>query len=134
MASQLRKGLFFNPDPYVRISISHCTNGPSTNGSGSVTAGSQAISRALFYGYARDYKTSTATNTCFPSWKSENFVIVARTSDSLEFEVKDKFAKTKPSINRFLGRALVDIKTLLDKSAKAASNNINTPNNNNNKQ
>ena len=43
-------------------------------------------------------------------------MIVARENDRVLFEVKDKFARTKPSINRFLGRVLVDIQTLIDKT------------------
>ena len=47
---------------------------------------------------------------------SKSFVIVAREYDKILIEVKDKFARTKPSINRFLGRILLDLNTLVDKS------------------
>jgi hypothetical protein len=55
-AAQLRKGMFFNPDPYVKISI--------------VPQLEQSCN------YAREYKTSVATNTCFPSWKNEVFSLI----------------------------------------------------------
>lgn len=45
------------------------------------------------------------------------FNIEARESDRLIFEVKDKFAKTKPSINRFLGRISLDFMSLVNKAA-----------------
>ena len=45
-------------------------------------------------------------------------MIVARENDKILFEVKDKFARTKPSINRFLGRILVDINTLIEKASQ----------------
>lgn len=47
--------------------------------------------------------------------KLQNFVIVARANDLIHLEVKDKFARTKPSINRFLGRVLVDVNQLVER-------------------
>jgi hypothetical protein len=46
-------------------------------------------------------------------------VIVARQKDKILLEIKDKFARTKPSINRFLGKILVDIENLIEKSKLA---------------
>ena len=40
---------------------------------------------------------------------------MARESEQLQIEVKDKFAKTKPTMNRFLGKVLVDLSFILDK-------------------
>ena len=80
-ASQLRKGMFFNPDPYVKITvIPACAN----------------LARSS--SYVREYKTFIATNTCFPNWKNESFVIVARESDRLLLECKDKFARDRKSV------------------------------------
>jgi hypothetical protein len=109
-ASQLRKGMFFNPDPYVKISI--VPNHAVLNG---MTASCSANPISNLKNTQRDYKTSAATNTCFPSWKNESFTIVARENDRILFEVKDKFIRTKPSINRFLGRILVDITSIIEK-------------------
>lgn len=39
---------------------------------------------------------------------------MARENDKLLVEVKDKFARTKPSINRFLGRVLIDLNMLVE--------------------
>lgn len=125
-AAQLRKGMFFNPDPYVKITVvaASISAASSSSSSSSSSAANSAdlcqlsLTRAVstpFYGYAREFKTFAATNTCFPVWKNESFVIVARSNDLIVFEVKDKFARTKPSINRFLGRALVDVSHLVDK-------------------
>jgi hypothetical protein len=36
----------------------------------------------------------------------------------LEFEVKDKFVKTRPTMNRFLGKLTIHIGFLLDKLNK----------------
>lgn len=54
-ATQLRKGMFFNPDPYVKIFV-QTNNGQNNNSS-------------------REYKTSVMTNTCFPSWKNDVIMI-----------------------------------------------------------
>ena len=45
----------------------------------------------------------------------KSFTIVTRTNDRVLFEVKDKFAKTKPSINRFLGRVLIDVAAIAER-------------------
>lgn len=106
--------MFFNPDPYVKISIvpnQAVLNGIAPSCSSS-TASPVANSKTTTQ---RDYKTSSATNTCFPSWKNEGFTIVARENDRILFEIKDKFIRTKPSINRFLGRVLVDIANIIEK-------------------
>jgi len=36
-------------------------------------------------------------------------------SDVVEFEIKDKFAKSRPSLSRFLGKASVSVQRILDK-------------------
>ena len=45
----------------------------------------------------------------------QSFEIIAHENDKLLIEVKDKFAKTKPTINRFLGRVQVDMRVILEK-------------------
>ena len=40
---------------------------------------------------------------------------MARDNEKILLEVKDKFAKTKPTINRFLGKVQVDMKLILEK-------------------
>lgn len=112
-ASQLRKGMFFNPDPYVKMSI--LPNQSLLNGLAMPTNTSSKPKTNM----PRYYKTNAATNTCFPNWKHESFEMVARENDRILFEVKDKFIRTKPSINRFLGRVLVDISRIVDKVKQA---------------
>ena len=38
-------------------------------------------------------------------------------SDVVEFEVKDKFAKSRPTLSRFLGKASIAVQRILDKSS-----------------
>ena len=38
-------------------------------------------------------------------------------SDIIEFEIKDKFAKSRPTLSRFLGKATVAVQRILDKAA-----------------
>jgi hypothetical protein len=118
-AAQLRKGMFFNPDPYVKIVAI-----PSSGRSSSLASSSSSETTSLnllnsnsnTYGYIREYKTSAAVNTCFPNWKSDSFVMVSRENDRILFEVKDKFVRTRPSINRFLGRVIIDVNSLIEKA------------------
>lgn len=36
-------------------------------------------------------------------------------TDILDFEIKDKFSKSRPSINRFLGKATLAVQRVIDK-------------------
>lgn len=36
-------------------------------------------------------------------------------SDLVELEVKDKFSKSRPTMNRFLGKAVVAVQRIMDK-------------------
>ena len=38
-------------------------------------------------------------------------------SDVVEFEVKDKFAKSRPTLSRFLGKASIAVQRILDKNS-----------------
>ena len=53
-------------------------------------------------------KTNQQTN-------KQSFVVMVRTSDQLLFQVKDRFVRTTPSINRFLGYVCLDVSTISDK-------------------
>ncbi len=86
-AAQLRKGVFFNPDPYLKISIISNENTASTNSSSSnsfispfILVSNQTTNIMNFNNlnftsnssdYLTEYKTYVATNTCFPHWKNE---------------------------------------------------------------
>ena len=93
-ASQLRKGLFFNPDPYVKISILSNMFAQSASLASASAVSSPMSSVVSFvkshvpplqspsslssqggshhhHHLSREFKTVTASNTCFPSWKSD---------------------------------------------------------------
>jgi hypothetical protein len=86
-AAQLRKGVFFNPDPYLKISV--IPNGGLTTPNSTGLFGSPFIilsnpnsnhinninTITNTTNYATDYKTYVATNTCFPHWKNEVNII-----------------------------------------------------------
>ena len=103
--------MFFNPDPYVKISL--LTSGQNLV----ITSPSiqSPESSTTTNGQNNVHKTFATINTCFPSWKNASFELIANQNDKLLIEVKDKFAKTKPTINRFLGRVQVDMKVILEK-------------------
>ncbi|XP_073797445.1 E3 ubiquitin-protein ligase HECW1 isoform X2 [Danio rerio] len=97
----LKKGMFFNPDPYLKISIQ---------------PGKQSLYPALPH-HGQEKRSSIACNTISPVWKRERFNFVSLPTDVLEIEVKDKFAKSRPIIKRFLGKLVVPVQRLLEKHA-----------------
>jgi len=84
-AAQLRKGMFFNPDPYVKIVVIPSSARSSPLASASLSSETTSLNT---YGYVREYKTGAAVNTCFPNWKSDSFVIVSRENDRILLEVE----------------------------------------------
>lgn len=51
------------------------------------------------------------------SVKQQRFNFVSLPTDVLEIEVKDKFAKSRPIIKRFLGKLSMPVQRLLEKHA-----------------
>ena len=50
-------------------------------------------------------RTNVRRNTVDPSWEGEEFHFsCSEAEDSVEIEIKDKFAKSRPTISRNLGR------------------------------
>lgn len=96
-ARNLKKGMFFSPDPYVKISVQ------PGKGEGVL----------LLPHHGQVCRTGIAESTTHPSWPGQ-FEFIAYPTDILEFEVKDKFAKSRPIISRFLGRLSVQVSQLLD--------------------
>lgn len=96
-ARNLKKGMFFNPDPYVKISVQ------PGKGEGVL----------LLPHHGQVCRTVIAESTTHPSWPGQ-FEFIAYPSDILDFEVKDKFAKSRPIISRFLGKLSVQVCQLLD--------------------
>ena len=98
-AQYLKKGVFFNPDPYVKMSVQ---------------PGKRTSFPHLDH-HGQQKRTSIQQNTMNPSWASEDFSFEALPTDVLEFEVKDKFAKSRPTISRFLGKLTVPVQRILDR-------------------
>lgn len=62
------------------------------------------------------YHTSNKKLLC-PLLFLQRFNFVSLPTDVLEIEVKDKFAKSRPIIKRFLGKLSVPVQRLLEKHA-----------------
>ncbi|XP_075872198.1 E3 ubiquitin-protein ligase HECW1 isoform X2 [Nelusetta ayraudi] len=97
----LKKGMFFNPDPYLKLSIQ---------------PGKHSIFPSLPH-HGQEKRSGVVCNTVNPQWSSERFSFVSLPTDVLEIEVKDKFAKSRPIIKRFLGKLSVPVQRLLEKHA-----------------
>uniref|UniRef100_A0ABM5GM02 HECT-type E3 ubiquitin transferase n=1 Tax=Pogona vitticeps TaxID=103695 RepID=A0ABM5GM02_9SAUR len=97
----LKKGMFFNPDPYLKISIQ---------------PGKHSIFPALPH-HGQEKRSKIICNTVNPIWQGELFSFVSLPTDVLEIEVKDKFAKSRPIIKRFLGKLSMPVQRLLERHA-----------------
>ncbi|XP_061110454.1 E3 ubiquitin-protein ligase HECW1 [Conger conger] len=97
----LKKGMFFNPDPYLKIAIH---------------PGKHSIFPALPH-HGQEKRSGIVYNTVNPVWLRERFSFVSLPTDVLEVEVKDKFAKSRPIIKRFLGKLSMPVQRLLEKHA-----------------
>ncbi|XP_066543425.1 E3 ubiquitin-protein ligase HECW2 isoform X2 [Amia ocellicauda] len=96
----LKKGMFFNPDPYLKMSI-------------------QPGKKSTFLTFAhhgQERRSTIVANTTNPVWHGE-YTFVALVTDVLEIEVKDKFAKSRPIIKRFLGKLVIPVQRLLERHA-----------------
>nr|XP_020471000.1 E3 ubiquitin-protein ligase HECW2-like [Monopterus albus] len=94
----LKKGMFFNPDPYLKMSI-------------------QPRKRSglpKFTHHGQERRSSIIANTTNPVWHGEKYTFVALLTDVLEIEVKDKFAKSRPIIKRFLGQLIIPVQRVLE--------------------
>ncbi|XP_070783871.1 E3 ubiquitin-protein ligase HECW1 [Enoplosus armatus] len=97
----LKKGMFFNPDPYLKLSIQ---------------PGKHSIFPSLPH-HGQEKRSGVVCNTVNPQWSTGRFNFVSLPTDVLEIEVKDKFAKSRPIIKRFLGKLSVPVQRLLEKHA-----------------
>ncbi|XP_067852201.1 E3 ubiquitin-protein ligase HECW1-like [Heptranchias perlo] len=97
----LKKGMFFNPDPYLKISIQ---------------PGKHSIFPVLPH-HGQEKRTGITFNTINPVWQREQYSFVSLPTDVLEIEVKDKFAKSRPIIKRFLGKLSMPVQRLLERHA-----------------
>uniref|UniRef100_A0A674B1D3 HECT-type E3 ubiquitin transferase n=1 Tax=Salmo trutta TaxID=8032 RepID=A0A674B1D3_SALTR len=99
LAVGLKKGMFFNPDPYLKMSIH-----PGKR-SGFPT----------FSHHGQERRSAIIANTTNPKWHGEKYTFVALMTDILNIEVKDKFAKSRPIIKRFLGQLTIPVQRLIEK-------------------
>ncbi|XP_051992909.1 E3 ubiquitin-protein ligase HECW2-like isoform X1 [Xyrauchen texanus] len=100
-AQGLKKGMFFNPDPYLKMSIQP----GKRNGF------------PKFTHHGQERRTSIISNTTNPEWHGEKYTFVALMTDVFEIVVKDKFAKSRPIIKRFLGQLIIPVQRLLESHA-----------------
>ncbi|XP_021334623.2 E3 ubiquitin-protein ligase HECW2 isoform X1 [Danio rerio] len=95
----LKKGMFFNPDPYLKMSIH---------------PGKRSCF-PTFSHHGQERRSGITTNTTNPVWHGEKHTFVALMTDVLVIEVKDKFAKSRPIIKRFLGQLNIPVQLLLER-------------------
>ncbi|KAM4561749.1 E3 ubiquitin-protein ligase HECW2 isoform 2-T3 [Fundulus diaphanus] len=98
-ATGLKKGMFFNPDPYLKMSIH---------------PGKRNIF-PVFSHHGQERRSAIIANTTNPVWHGEKYTFVALMTDILYIEVKDKFAKSRPIIKRFLGQLAIPVQRLIEK-------------------
>lgn len=91
--------MFFSPDPYLKMAI-HPGEGETTV--------------LWLHHHGQITRTSISEATVDPSW-SGKYHFIAYPSDMIVFEVKDRFARSRPSMSRFLGRVKVPINELLER-------------------
>ncbi|MBN3321502.1 HECW2 ligase, partial [Atractosteus spatula] len=97
----LKKGMFFNPDPYLKMSIQP----------------GKKSTFPTFAHHGQERRSTIIANTTNPIWHGERYTFVALVTDVLEIEVKDKFAKSRPIIKRFLGKLIIPVQRLLERHA-----------------
>ncbi|XP_041929210.1 E3 ubiquitin-protein ligase HECW2 isoform X1 [Alosa sapidissima] len=97
----LKKGMFFNPDPYLKMSI---------------RPGKRSCFPSLSH-HGQERRSSIISNTTNPVWRGEKHTFVALLTDVLVIEVKDKFAKSRPIIKRFLGQLHIPVQILLERQS-----------------
>uniref|UniRef100_A0A8C6NWG2 HECT-type E3 ubiquitin transferase n=1 Tax=Nothobranchius furzeri TaxID=105023 RepID=A0A8C6NWG2_NOTFU len=98
-ATGLKKGMFFNPDPYLKMSIH---------------PGKRNVF-PVFSHHGQERRSAIIANTINPVWHGEKYTFVALMTDILYIEVKDKFAKSRPIIKRFLGQLTIPVQRLIEK-------------------
>ncbi|XP_065418103.1 E3 ubiquitin-protein ligase HECW2 isoform X2 [Chrysemys picta bellii] len=97
----LKKGMFFNPDPYLKMSIQP----------------GKKSTFPTFAHHGQEKRSTIISNTTNPVWHREKYSFVALLTDVLEIEIKDKFAKSRPIIKRFLGKLTIPVQRLLERHA-----------------
>ncbi|CAB3364744.1 Hypothetical predicted protein [Cloeon dipterum] len=104
-ARSLRRSVFFNPDPYVKLRIRP----------GSCEEEDSGVSMLLPH-HGQESRTSVREATTHPSWESQAFLFTALPQDMLDIEIKDKFSKSRPLVNRYLGRVSVPVRSIQERA------------------
>ncbi|KAF6025605.1 HECW1 [Bugula neritina] len=99
-AVHVRKGMFFNPDPYLKLRIE---------------PGQDRAQPVLAHHY-KDRRTTICENTTEPNWNNEIFHFMALPSDDLFMKVKDRFTTSRPTLLRFLGQVSVPVRQVMEKA------------------
>ncbi|CAK8696244.1 unnamed protein product [Clavelina lepadiformis] len=92
----LKRGVFFNPDPYVKLRVNP---GPNCK---------------KYAHHKQKHHTKQVEGTTNPTWK-EQFYIQVLKSDIIELEVKDRFDRGRPVLRRFLGKLEVPVTEILER-------------------
>jgi hypothetical protein len=115
-ACNLKKGIFFSPDPYVKFRISGSGKrgeAPATASAASGGSGEHGPSTSRASPISAHGRTNVRRNTVDPIWDGEEFQFACNQSDWIEVEIKDKFAKSRPTISRNLGKLRISVSQLL---------------------
>ncbi|XP_076469581.1 E3 ubiquitin-protein ligase HECW2-like [Babylonia areolata] len=96
-ACNLKKGVFFNPDPYVKLTVVPSKSHPPKPH------------------HHRELRSSVCPSTTNPVWDNETFTLEAYITDLVELEIKDKFSKSRPTMSRFLGKVVIAVQRIMDK-------------------
>lgn len=140
--------MFFNPDPYLKMSIhpgkrsvfpifSHHgqerrsaiianTTNPVWHGEVTFRLLYTTLQYFTEHQHSEDISTHVLLQTMYCQYTTENvmtacfsslqkYTFVALMTDILYIEVKDKFAKSRPIIKRFLGQLTIPVQRLIEK-------------------
>ncbi|CAF4120047.1 unnamed protein product [Rotaria magnacalcarata] len=109
-ATNLHRGVIisFKPDPYIKVSL--------------ITDLLHKLLQTSSHFHNQEKKrTNVILNKCHPKWYNQSFTFETFYTDLLEFEIKDKFVKTRPTMNRFLGKLTIHVGFLIDKLNKSTT-------------
>ncbi|XP_071479758.1 E3 ubiquitin-protein ligase HECW2-like, partial [Diadema antillarum] len=119
-AEGLKKGIIFNPHPYVKFSIQTRRPGkeqPRTNDHHHHHHHHHHNHNQQQQQQQQQQRTTIAENTVMPVWQGQEFTFTVTRTDVLELEVKDKFNRSHPVISRFLGKLSIPVQRLVEKVA-----------------
>ncbi|XP_041478101.1 E3 ubiquitin-protein ligase HECW2-like isoform X2 [Lytechinus variegatus] len=117
-AEGLKKGIIFNPHPYIKFSIQ--TRRPAKDQQQQQRTNNHHHHNNSHHSSTQQHqqqRTTIAENTVMPAWQGQEFTFNVTRVDVLEIEVKDKFNRSHPVISRFLGKLSIPVQRLIEKVA-----------------